>query len=85
MVAPTVGYELADYRGNVVADAELAWPEQLIVVLREDQTDMQGVWTDAGWRVLLLDDAGQSVGDGTDWVIAVGEMTKKMENEGLSQ
>lgn len=84
-LAPLVGHELADTKGNVVADAELAWPDQLIVVLRDDQADMQGVWVGAGWRVLLVDDAGMSEDGSADWVSAIGQMMSKTEDEGLSQ
>jgi len=46
---------------------------------------MQGVWVGAGWRVLLVDDAGMSEDGSADWVSAIGQMMNKMEDEGLSQ
>jgi hypothetical protein len=38
----------------VVAEAELAWPDERIAVLREDQADMGAIWADAGWRSMPL-------------------------------
>jgi DEAD/DEAH box helicase domain-containing protein len=58
---PLVGHELADAKGQVVAEAELAWPASLLVVLRADQDDMAAQWQAAGWRVELLDEAGLHV------------------------
>ena len=71
--APVVGHELADQRGNVVADAELAWPDALLVVLRADQADMESIWLEAGWGVLILDATGEKMTDGTEWTAAVGQ------------
>ena len=71
LVAPTVGHELANQRGHVVAEAELAWPGGLLVVLRSDQADMESIWQDVGWRVLLLDAAGEKLADSSDWAAAV--------------
>lgn len=64
--APEVGHELADARGRVLADSELAWPERMLVVLRVDQADLQGYWAGAGWAVVLLD-AGENAVDGRPW------------------
>ena len=58
---PWVGHELADAKGQVVADAELAWPTALLVVLRSDQDDLAPVWQKAGWRVELLDQDGARI------------------------
>lgn len=55
---PDVGLELADAKGRVMADCELAWPASKLVVLRADQEDLRGVWAAEGWRVLLLSDDG---------------------------
>lgn len=55
---PIVGYELADAKGQVVADAELAWLDKQLVVLRQDQDDLVPAWMAAGWHVGLLDSEG---------------------------
>lgn len=52
---PWVGHELVDAKGHVLADSELAWPTEMLVVLRADQDDLTSVWQAAGWQVELLD------------------------------
>jgi len=47
---PEVGYEHADERGNVVAEAELAWPRIKTVVMLETQREFAEVWAQAGWQ-----------------------------------
>lgn len=54
---PEVGLELADEKGRVLADAELAWSTQQIAVLRPDQMDLAEAWLAADWQVLELDDS----------------------------
>jgi DEAD/DEAH box helicase domain-containing protein len=51
---PEAGYELEGPGGEVVAEAELAWPDERIAVLREDQADMSAIWADAGWCAMPL-------------------------------
>lgn len=70
--APTVGYELADERGIVVADAELAWLADHFVVLTFEQADLAEQWVKSGWRVFVLDEGTPTV-DGRAWEDAVGE------------
>jgi DEAD/DEAH box helicase domain-containing protein len=65
---PIVGHELADSRGMVVAEAELAW-----VVLTFEQADLAPVWTASGWRVLVLDEEAATI-DGVAWMNAVSFM-----------
>lgn len=77
LAVPAVGHELANARGHVVAEAELAWPEQLLVVLRPDQADMKGIWLGAGWRVLVLDAADEKVFDTEKWA---AEVVKTLNN-----
>jgi DEAD/DEAH box helicase domain-containing protein len=48
-----VGYELADDRGEVVAEAELAWGSEHNVVLLDSQTDYAPRWTANGWQVIV--------------------------------
>ncbi len=52
--APVVGYELTDESGCVVAEAELAWKAQRLVVLMT-ATDL-GLFKAAGWMVALVSD-----------------------------
>lgn len=70
------GHELADERGSVLAEAELAWPQHRVAVLLPDQEDLSGVWSKAGWRIVLVGlelDAEQSA----EWAVRVLEMTSK--------
>ena len=52
--APEVGFELCGDKQESVADCELAWPDQRIVVLRPDQDDLSIYWTEAGWKVFQI-------------------------------
>ncbi|MFY7914042.1 MAG: hypothetical protein ACOVPA_05175 [Rubrivivax sp.] len=63
---PAVGLELADAKGRVMADCELAWPASKLAVLRADQEDLLGVWAGEGWNALLLSEDGLYVA-GKDW------------------
>src|SRR5690606_22566549 len=63
---PEVGLELADEKGRVLADAELAWPSEKLVVLRDDQADLTEVWATARWTVVELDE-GLATSGGASW------------------
>jgi DEAD/DEAH box helicase domain-containing protein len=49
--APTVGFELLSPTGVVVAQAELAWPEQRVAVLLPGEDESRALFADAGWQV----------------------------------
>ena len=68
--APVVGHELADARGEVIAEAELAWVAQQIVLLTFDQSDLAKSWKTAGWQALVLDYGAATVG-GVTWTNTV--------------
>jgi DEAD/DEAH box helicase domain-containing protein len=70
--APLMGHELANDRHQVVAEAEMAWPSSLLVVLTADQEDMGHDWADAGWTVLVLSEDYLTIATKT-WVQAVVE------------
>lgn len=63
---PEVGLELADDKGRVLADAELAWPREKLVVLRDDHADLRDTWAAAQWKVVELDEGLVAVG-GAPW------------------
>ncbi len=46
-----VGYEMANSAGIVVAEAELAWEDRRVAVLREDQLGDTGVFEGKAWQV----------------------------------
>ncbi|WP_294636185.1 DEAD/DEAH box helicase [uncultured Aquabacterium sp.] len=60
---PEVGTELCDERGKVVADCELSWANEKLVVLRDDQADLAGAWQGQGWLTFTLDEQTESIGD----------------------
>ena len=63
---PELGYELADAKGEVLADCELAWVAPKRVVLRDDQLDLRDAWEAAGWQVVQLDE-GLVTAAGRPW------------------
>jgi uncharacterized protein YgfB (UPF0149 family) len=67
-----MGHELANDRQQVVAEAEMAWPNRLLVVLTANQEDMAQEWVDAGWTVLVLSEDHQTIAKQA-WVQAVAE------------
>jgi DEAD/DEAH box helicase domain-containing protein len=77
---PEVGLELADEQGRVLAEAELAWTQLRVAVLRSDQEDGGPAWIAAGWRCLVLDGAMAAI-DGVPWVQAVGALVGADINE----
>ena len=52
--APEVGFELADGKGQVLAEAELAWPTQRVAVLHGEPAEEAAAFEQAGWRVLSI-------------------------------
>jgi DEAD/DEAH box helicase domain-containing protein len=67
---PAVGYELANDRGNVVAEAEMAWSDKFLVLLTADQEDLAVEWSNAGWTALILSEDCLQVAS-EPWVHAV--------------
>jgi DEAD/DEAH box helicase domain-containing protein len=67
---PLVGHELANDRQQVIAEAEMAWPDAQLVLLTAGQDDMAPEWSQAGWQVLVLAEDCASV-KGTPWVQAI--------------
>jgi len=50
MPLPEAGFELCDEKDQVLASAELGWPDQKIAFLREDEIEFAGIFAAAGWR-----------------------------------
>lgn len=48
--APTVGYELQDDDGEIIAEADLAWPIQKQVLIIDNQ-DFIRFFENKGWHV----------------------------------
>lgn len=53
---PVVGYELADGNGRVIAEAEIAWPDYKVGILRPEQADSAGRFEKDGWRIFTATD-----------------------------
>jgi DEAD/DEAH box helicase domain-containing protein len=51
-----VGYELTDPSGAVVAECELAWEDQRIALLLDEQLDYIEIFKENGWSVILGED-----------------------------
>ena len=49
---PEAGFELIRQAGRVIAEAELAWPDRRVAVLRPEQLEWTTLFTDAGWKVV---------------------------------
>jgi len=73
--APEVGHELADARGRVIAESELAWIDAKLVVLTVDQQEQATVWQSHQWTVVALPATASArsdaSGDELAWVQAV--------------
>lgn len=51
---PLVGFELLDHHQRVVAEAELAWPDQRVVILLDSTTAIEALWTQQGWLTVVF-------------------------------
>jgi hypothetical protein len=54
--ADAVPYELCGPRGNITGQAELAWEEQHIAFIYQDDTESQQAFERAGWTVYTVED-----------------------------
>ena len=59
---PEAGFELASEAGEIVATAELAWPDARIAVLLEKETVGAARFETAGWQVFQADAAADASG-----------------------
>lgn len=64
-----VGHELASASGEVVAEGELVWEGQRLVVLAAHQGEMRAAWESAGWVVVDASEPG--------WPMLVVEKTRR--------
>lgn len=87
VMPPVIGHELADDRGMVVAEAEMAWLAVHLVLLTSDQSDLAVIWKSGGWRTLVLDEDGATI-NGASWTVtvcgAIGIANSEISNEGES-
>jgi DEAD/DEAH box helicase domain-containing protein len=78
-VLPMIGHELANERNQVVAEAEMAWPDKRLVLLTAEQEDMADAWTGAGWTVLQLPENELTLA-GVPWAEAVAAKLNNQTN-----
>ncbi len=64
---PEPGFELADEAGEIVAQAELAWPEWQVALLREEELEYEAAFVAAGWRTLPLAEVVEDPGRCASW------------------
>jgi DEAD/DEAH box helicase domain-containing protein len=69
---PEVGYELQLESGEVVAEAEIAWPENKVAGLSPEQLEFAGCFTHQGWETLSID-------EGVAWVEQIHRLLEEME------
>jgi hypothetical protein len=48
-----VGFELINDRGEVIAEAEAVWDQEMVALLRADQQEFKEVFGVAGWKVYI--------------------------------
>jgi DEAD/DEAH box helicase domain-containing protein len=76
---PMIGHELANERNQVVAEAEMAWPDKRLVLLTAEQEDMADAWSEAGWTVLQLPENELTLA-GVPWAEAVAAKLNNQTN-----
>jgi DEAD/DEAH box helicase domain-containing protein len=51
---PEAGYELCNEKGEIIAVAELGWPEQKVAFLLEEEMEYKQIFVSVGWRIAPL-------------------------------
>ena len=54
--APDMGFELTDDKGEVQAEAELAWPKERVAVLHGEQAENTAAFERGGWQMFSPDE-----------------------------
>ena len=63
-VPSSVGYELMDANGAVIAECEMAWETEKVAVLLIDQIENKEMFESAGWVVFTTNGEVPSVIEG---------------------
>jgi len=53
---PEAGFELCDERDEIIATAELCWPDKKIAFLRDDERGHEQIFDAKSWQTVALDD-----------------------------
>jgi len=48
-----IGFELTNDQGEVIAEAEVAWVQEMVALLRDDQQVSREVFEAAGWKAYV--------------------------------
>lgn len=65
---PEVGSDLTDSRGRVIAQAELAWPDQRVALFLPSLETALLLAGEAGWRTVLFDDEATATAQVLDYL-----------------
>jgi DEAD/DEAH box helicase domain-containing protein len=65
---PQVAFELQNDRDEIVAEAELAWPDQRLAGLLPEQMAYTDIFGNAGWRCIELDETNHWVEQALAWL-----------------
>jgi DEAD/DEAH box helicase domain-containing protein len=55
-VPSTIGYELINSSGEVIAECEMAWETEKVAALLDEQIDSMEIFEDDGWIVFTIND-----------------------------
>ena len=50
-----IGFELTNDQGQVIAEAEVAWHQEMVALLRTDQQEFKEIFDAAGWKAYVAD------------------------------
>ena len=53
---PEAGFELCDEKNEIIATAELCWPDKKTALLRNDEKMYEQIFVAKGWQTVALDD-----------------------------
>jgi DEAD/DEAH box helicase domain-containing protein len=65
-----LGLELADSAGEVIAEAELAWSDRQVALLRPEQADYEPIWKEKAWQAVIAQG---------DWPAVVAALLTRMQ------
>ena len=61
IAVPEVGYELQTASGEIIAEAELAWEPNKLVILSQQQSCYTELFSNEGWKVFVIENALEQI------------------------
>ena len=61
IAVPEVGYELQTSSGEIIAEAELAWEPNKLVILSQQQSCYTELFSNEGWKVFVIENALEQI------------------------